>query len=66
MLKDIKKIFLDLEYLGPTEYHKSKNVEFSHIFEINIGTKKSWIIVREYDTHEFILHSISDNLDIIL
>ena len=53
-------------YVGVAESHKGvKRVVQSHIFETTVRDIKAYIIVREYDWGDFVLHSISDAQDFI-
>lgn len=65
MLLDMKQVFHDAEYLGPAANHKQKEsdkrVVQSHIFRIQMHNEDFFIIVREYDWGEYVLHSISDS-----
>lgn len=66
MLLDIKKVMKESRYIGMTENHKNiKRVLGSHIFETKLYDEKSWIIVREYDWGEMLLHSITDSEKIL-
>ena len=48
-------------YIGVIDNFKSTpSVKQSHLFEITIGGEPSWIIVREYVSGKFILHSLPD------
>lgn len=62
LLLDIENAFKETSYLGAIPYHKSDDVKWSHIFEIEIQGSKAWIIVREYTWGDITLHSISDSL----
>jgi len=62
MLLDILKKFPQTTYLGVNlQYSKKAHVKASHIFEVSLSGDLSWIIVREYDNGEFVLHSITDS-----
>ena len=62
MLMDIEKILSESRYIGMTDNHKNiKRVSGSHIFETELCGEKTWIIVREYDWGEMVLHSITDS-----
>lgn len=64
MLFDIQSIISQAEYLGPAESHKGKEgVVQVHIFKTHVLDINAYIIVREYNSKEFILHSISDAQD---
>ena len=64
MLFDIQNIISQAEYLGPAESHKDKEgVVQVHIFKTHVLDINAYIIVREYNSKEFILHSISDAQD---
>ncbi len=61
MLLDIKNVFQHATYIGTADNHKNvPHLVQSHIFETEVGKEKAYIIVREYDSHEFILHSLSE------
>ena len=62
ILKHIAKVFREANYIGVVDNFKQKpGVIQSHLFETNVLGELSWIIVREYEIGEFILHSISDS-----
>lgn len=67
MLLDIENVLSKADYIGAVEYHKDgdnrKNVKQSHIFECEVSGEKSWIIVREYNWGEIVLHSLSDSFE---
>lgn len=61
LLRNIAEVFAKAKYIGVVDNFKNRpGIKQSHIFETMIGNEPSWIIVREYETGEFILHSISD------
>ncbi len=61
LLRRIDKVFKNATYIGAIDNYKgTPSVKQSHLFEITLGGEPSWIVVREYDTKEFILHSLSD------
>lgn len=61
MLLNIDNVFKNASYAGTADNHKGvKGLSQSHIFETSIRNEKAYIIVREYITGEFILHSISE------
>lgn len=61
MLLDIKRVFGKAAYVGTADNHKNvPHIVRSHIFETDVKGDKAYIIVREYDWHEFILHSLSE------
>lgn len=61
MLLDIKNVFAKAKYLGTADNHKGiPHLIQSHIFEIEVRGEKALIIVREYDWHEYTLHSLSE------
>ena len=64
MLLTIFQWFPETEYLDVADGYAKNPRAKSHVFEVTIEGDKSWIIVREYDSGEFILHSISDNPEI--
>lgn len=62
ILKHIAKVFREANYIGFIDNFKMKpGVKQSHLFETNVLGELSWIIVREYEIGEFVLHSISDS-----
>lgn len=62
ILKHIAKVFREAKYIGFIDNFKKKpGVKQSHLFETNVLGELSWIIVREYEIGEFVLHSISDS-----
>lgn len=59
-LPHIQKLLNDAKYLGyGADKHDASIIV--HLFEIEIGKEKSWIIVREFENGEINLHSISDS-----
>ena len=66
MLLDIERVLREAKYLGPVNNHKErKSVKQSHIFQTHVVDIDAYIMVLEYSTGEFILHSISDSPNII-
>ena len=66
MLLNIGEVIAKAKYVGVAENHKGiKRLLQSHIFETTVRDIKAYIIVREYDWGEFVLHSISDAQDYI-
>ena len=64
MLLDIEKVIRKSEYVGTAGNPKNvKGVITSHIFKTKVLDIEAFIIVLEYDSGEFILHSISDAQD---
>ena len=64
MLLDIKNVFAKAKYLGTADNHKGiPHLIQSHIFEIEVRGEKALIIVREYDWHEYTLHSLSEEVN---
>lgn len=64
MLLNIGEVIAKAKYVGVAENHKGiKRLVQSHIFETTVRDIKAYIIVREYDWGEFVLHSISDAQD---
>ena len=62
ILKHIAKVFREAKYIGFIDNFKMKpGIKQSHLFETNVLGELSWIIVREYEIGEFVLHSISDS-----
>lgn len=66
MLLDIERVLREAEYLGPADKHKDKDrLLQSHLFRTHVEDIDAYIIVWEFDTGEFILHSISDSPNIL-
>lgn len=66
MLFDIQSIISQAEYLGPADKHKEKKgLIQSHIFKTKVKDMDAYIIVWEFDSREYILHSISDSPKIL-
>ena len=66
MLLNISEVMANSTYVGVAESHKGvKRVVQSHIFETTVRDIKAYIIVREYDWGDFVLHSIYDAQDFI-
>lgn len=66
MLLEIERVLTEAEYLGPADKHKDKDrLLQSHLFRTHIEDIDAYIIVWEFDTGEFILHSISDSPNIL-
>lgn len=66
MLFDIQRIISKAEYLGPADKHKEKTgLIQSHIFKTKVKDIEAYIIVWEFDSREYILHSISDSSKIL-
>ena len=66
MLLDIERVLREAEYLGPAEKHKNKErLLQSHLFKTHVENIDAYIIVWEFDTGDFILHSISDSPNIL-
>ena len=64
MQLNISGVMANSTYVGVAEIHKGvKRVVQSHIFETTVRDIKAYIIVREYDWGDFVLHSISDAQD---
>ena len=64
MLLDIEKVIKKSQYVGTADNHKNvEGVLASHIFKTHVLDIDASIIVWEYDSGEFILHSISDAQD---
>lgn len=64
MLLDINKVLRKSEYIGTADNHKNvKKVVQSHIFKTKVLDIDAYIIVRQYESREYILHSISDAQD---
>lgn len=61
IFKHIVKVFEESKYIGAVgNFKQTPGVRRSHIFGTGILGTSSWIIVREYETGDFILHSLSD------
>lgn len=61
MLKHIAKVFREARYIGAVDnFKQTPGVKQSHLFETRALGKPYWIIVREYEIGDFILHSLSD------
>lgn len=66
MLFDIKNVLRESEYLGPADKHKEKTgLIQSHIFKTKVKDIDAYIIVWEFDSREYVLHSISDSPQIL-
>lgn len=64
MLLNIVEVIRNAEYIGTADNHKNvKRLVTSHIFKTKVLDIYAFIIVREYDSGEFVLHSISDAQD---
>ena len=64
MLLNIGEVIANATYVGFANNYKGKaNLVRSHIFETTVRDIKAYIIVREYDWGDFVLHSISDAQD---
>ena len=64
MLLEINKVLRKSEYIGTADNHKNvKEVVQSHIFKTKVLDIDAYIIVRQYESREYILHSISDAQD---
>ena len=60
-LLDISNVFRSSVYLGTADNHKGvPRLVQSHIFETDIKNEKAYIIVREYDSGEYYLYSLSE------
>ena len=61
ILKHIAKIFREAKYIGAIDnFKQTSGVLRSHLFETTALGEAFWIIVREYEIGDFILHSLSD------
>lgn len=66
LLFDIKKVLRESEYLGPADKHKEKTgLVQSHIFKTKVKDIDAYIIIWEFDSREYVLHSISDSPKIL-
>lgn len=64
MLLDIENVIAQAKYVGKAGNHKKvEGVITSHIFRTKVMDIDAFIIVREYDSGEYVLHSISDAQD---
>lgn len=63
--EDIENVLRLSTFSGTTENHKHvPNVVRSHLFETLIYKERFLIIVSEYDWGDYILHSVSDSLEL--
>ena len=61
MLLNIKEVFANSKYLGTADNHKGiPHLVQSHIFETTVNKESALIIIREYDSGEYILYSLSE------
>lgn len=64
MLLDIENVIKKAEYVGIADKHKDiEGLIHSHIFRTHVLDIDAYIIVWEYDSGDFVLHSISDAQD---
>lgn len=61
LISHIDEVLLSAKYLGINPTYKQKGLKNSHIYEIDIKGKASWLIVREYDDGRFIFYGCSDD-----
>ena len=61
LIKEMIDIVKKSKYIGVTNYNNRN----SHIFEIKIRGKNSWIIANEYKGRGTLFHSISDNSKVL-
>ncbi len=62
LVRGIDKVLEEAKYLGFTPYHKpNANIKGSHIFEIELLGKTSWLIVREEVNGQMNFYGVSDN-----
>ncbi len=65
LLLKLDQEFGKMAYIGVADNHKKiARVIQSHIFESSILGEKFGVVVREWDDGQFILHSISDGLEL--
>jgi hypothetical protein len=62
LIQNIQNIIQNSEYMGAGS-HKDR---ISHIFEIKIKEKSSWLIANEYQGRGIILYSISDSDKVLI
>jgi len=62
LIKDILNVIISSDYLGFVNFKERK----SHIFEISILGKCSWLIANEYKGRGIIFYSISDNSKVLI
>ena len=67
ILLDIEKVLGKATYMGPADKHDTSNDRLvqSHIFKTQVKDIDAFIVVWEYDSHDYILHSISDRPSIL-
>ena len=67
ILLDIEKVLEKATYMGPADKHDTSNDRLvqSHIFKTQVKDIDAFIVVWEYDSHDYILHSISDRPSIL-
>lgn len=63
-LLELPQLLQDAVYRG-CGADKHDPIMNAHLFEINIGNVKSWIIIREVYKQGFKLHSLTDNSEIL-
>lgn len=62
LVKNIHSVLQYSEYIGVSDYHKDdKFIKYSHVFEIELGGEKTWLIAREDVTGKVTLYSVSDS-----
>lgn len=62
LIKRLKETIESSNYLGKSDFHKSNTgILYSHIFEIEIDNKKSWLIARENTAGSINFYSISES-----
>ena len=61
LIKNIQNMIKGSKYLGFVDY---KN-RISHIFEVEINGKNSWLIANEYQGRGIIFYSVSDNAKVL-
>ena len=62
MLLNIGEVLKNAEYKGCNTYKG----HVSHIFETTLMGKKTWIVVTEHQGRGLVIHSISDNADVLI
>lgn len=66
LARKLDQVIKDATYIGRSKYHKDgkSNIIYSHIFEVYIDNKKSWLIARETDKEMIYFHSITDQQNV--
>lgn len=62
LIKRLEETIESSHYLGKSDFHKSNTgILYSHIFEIEIDNKKSWLVAREDNAGGINFYSISES-----